>query len=269
MKIHAIVINLDTQTERMTYQHEQLSALNIELIRLAANNPTHKEAYNKFKASWERPMMFSEVSCYLNHKQAWSMVLKANKPMLIIEDDAYIASGLVQVLDDMSEKQNIDYINVETTAKKTKKLLGKQPSYILKNSYLYPLLQGRSGSGGYYLFPSGARKLLAQAQNIDVALPDKFINSCYSLNALQLEPAMLVQFDQCEALGIKSPVQTSSSCSVSALERKQQIGEISAGQKFLCKFRRARGQFKILFRYLAVKRIASKRLVAVSEEFYS
>ena len=237
----AIVINLNSATERMAFQTKQLKSLGIDFQRLPAyqidnaENRTYQAHYN----SWQRPMSISEVSCFFSHKRAWNKVIEENQAMLILEDDAWLADNVPQVLKKLKQLQDLDYVTLEVTGSNSRKLIASKPTDNFYNINLLRLYQGRSGAGSYVLWPNGARKLLDNAEKGSIGLADKFINAEYSLEAFQIEPAIAIQLDQCHFFGIKPPLHVKTSIST----------KINTSLKFFdfvkYKIKRTKGEIKV------------------------
>ena len=212
----ALVINLTKSTDRMEFQTKQLNSLGIEFKRLSATSIDSLEEgiYQRYYSTWERPLRESEVACFLSHKNAWEEVINNQAPMLILEDDAYLSQTTTCVLDELATLHDIDYVTLE--ARGRKKIVAKRPSYALCESSLIRLYQDRTGAAGYVLWPSGAKKLIERFQKGKMALADAFISSTYTLQAYQVEPATIIQLDQCDAYGITPPLNTESAISSEA-----------------------------------------------------
>ena len=259
----ALVINLAKATERMAFQTQQLDTLGIPYQRLPAVSVDDQDeaVYKKYYRSWERPMRHTEVACFFSHKKAWETVVADNSPMLILEDDAYLADNTPCLLQHLSKRNDVDYVNLEVTGSNRKKLVAKQTTLQLCDASLTRLYQGRSGSGGYVLWPSGAQKLLARAKKGNIGLADKFINSSYELRAYQIEPASIIQLDQCKYHGITPPLKAESSIST-------KTNTITQLEKCLsCKFRRFVAEVRVGLNFLRHSHHASKRHIALSDFF--
>ena len=242
----ALVINLDKETKRLEFQAEQLNILNIDFQRVPAFKITD-ENYNiftKYSKSWQRPLSISEVSCFLSHTKAWEIILSENKPMLVLEDDAWLTNNVPCILQNISKYKDIDYVTLEITSANRKKLVEKKATNSFCDVNLYRLYQGRSGAGGYILWPTGAKKLLTEFKKGKIGLADKFINAQYSLRAYQIEPACIIQLDQCNYFGILPPLEvkttitnkiTSTQTVLSRLlfRKRRIVGEMKIGINFL------------------------------------
>ena len=257
----AIVINLDSAKQRMQFQEKQLNQYKIKFQRLSAicldsiNDPVYK----KYAYNWERPLKPAEISAFFSHKKAWKIISEQKYPMLILEDDACLANNINCVLNELSTIQNIDYVNIEITGANKKKLLAKKATSKFCDSKLIRMYQGRSGAGGYILWPSGAKKLLQQTENNKIGLADKFINANYSLLSYQVEPAILIQLDQCKYHGIEAPIETISSITPPS------IFKIKLERCVICKLRRLATQIITGFNHLRHVHHAKKRAITISD----
>ena len=259
----AFVINLDSAKERMAFQTKQLNSLAIEFQRLPAYKiaSIENKFYQKYFDTWQRPLSISEVSCFLSHKKAWDLVIKENQPMLILEDDAWLSENVPMVLKRLKERQNIDYINLEVTGSNNKKLLAKKCTDSFCDINLLRLFQGRSGTGAYIIWPNGARKLLEKTQKGSIGLVDKFINTTYALDAFQIEPAIVIQLDQCRAYGITAPLTVKTSISTKANIT------VTFRDFVRYKIRRAIGEIKIGINIIRHKHLGIRRGIELSKYF--
>lgn len=254
----ALVINLDKATERMVFQEQQLNALNIEYDRLPAvsTDDLTDSTYQQYYATWERPLRRTEVACFLSHKKAWESVISENCPMLILEDDAVLAKNSPCVLKELEALDNIDLTTLE--ARGRKKIVAKKSSSQFCHSSLIRLYQDRTGAAGYVLWPKGARILLNKARKGHIALADAFISSTYTLNAYQVEPATIVQLDQCESYGIAPPISTLSSIDA---EEKPSLGK---GKIKAQRWQRLVSQLRLAFRHISVFPASKRRYISIA-----
>ena len=72
------------------------------------------------------------------------------------------------------------------------------------HSKLFKLYLDRTGAAGYILWPPGAKKLLQYEREHGIALADAQIANCNTLVSYQIEPAHIIQLDQCNYYGIPS-----------------------------------------------------------------
>ena len=247
----------------MAFQAEQLQTLGIDLQRVPSvvvdgtSDPVYKKLYN----TWQRPMTVAEVSCFLSHKSAWETILSSNEPMLILEDDAWLDENITDVLDELSKTTNIDYATLELVRKNRKKLIAKQADNTFSSASLYRLYQGRSGAAGYVLWPSGAKKLLDKAAKGKVGIADKFINACLSLEAYQIEPALIIQLEQCAFHGVAPPLEVPSTITTKTGVKP------ALADKVRYKTRRIIGEAKVGLNLCLHTRHADRRPIKLSDNF--
>ncbi|RVU85762.1 glycosyltransferase family 25 protein [Leucothrix sargassi] len=259
----ALVINQDAQTERMAFQEQQLAALGIEFERIpaVAIHGTDDPTYQAFFNTWQRPMTVAEVSCFFSHKSAWEMIYATNQPMLILEDDAWLDENIKSVLNELSDLSDADYTTLEVARENRKKLVAKEVSANYEHANLVRLYQGRSGAAGYVLWPSGADKLLKLISNGKIGLADKFVSAVTDLNAYQVEPAMIIQLEQCAFHGITAPLEVKSTISTKTNTKLNFV------DKAHYKLRRIIGEAKVGLTQLAHRKHADRRIVALSDNF--
>jgi len=257
----ALVINLAKAVDRMEFQIKQLNSMGVEFERLSAisADDLDEDLYQQYYSTWERPLRKAEVACFFSHKNAWEKVIKYDSPMLIIEDDAYISPILPCVLKGLENITDIDYVTLEIRGRK--KIIAKKPKYEFCAISLIRLYQDRTGAAGYVLWPSGAKKLIKRFNIGNMALADAFINLTYSLNMYQVEPAILIQHDQCKYYGLVPVFKTSSS--VSSILREP----VPATGYIFYRFKRLIGQFKLGCRHLSFMLSSTKRHLLLSTYF--
>jgi glycosyl transferase family 25 len=209
------IINLPKDKNRKIFQEEQLKYFNIdyEFINAISTNDISPKTYKQHKYDWQRPLRNVEVACYYSHQCLWKRIIDSNKPALILEDDAFLSQNILHFINNIPDIKNIDYINLEVRSRK--KLLSKQSINIPDSYYkMHKLYLDRTGAAGYILYPSGAKKLIAHEEKIGIGLTDAHITSCYQLNGYQVEPAPIIQLDQCKKYNISSPIETSSNIDI-------------------------------------------------------
>lgn len=260
----ALVINVDTATARMDFQHQQLNHLNIEFQRIPAYKINGKKdaLFLDYYSTWERPLSTSEVSCFFSHKSSWDLIIKKNVPMLILEDDAYLSEDVPCQLQELEDIEDIDYVNLEARGRNQKKCISKEKTATLCNSSLLRLYQGRSGAAAYVLWPSGAKKLIKKIEQKGIGIADKFINSNYSLLAYQIEPASAIQLDQCEHYGIASPLQVETS-----IKNVKATVSLHVDKYLKYRLRRLSGEFKVALNQLRNRHYYIRRPISLSDNF--
>ena len=264
MKI--LIINLPASIERLHFQQKQFSKLGLVFEILPAVSITNisEQQYQQQAFGWQRPLRKVELACFLSHKTAWEKVVELNQPCLILEDDAVLVKNSREVLESIEKNKfsDIDLINLEVRSRK--KIVSKQPKVSLLNGQfkLFELYQERTGTGGYMIYPSGAKKLLTRLQNVSPAPADAFIFSDYSLNSLQIEPALLIQEDQMVAYGLTDQLQLDSI--IGRSEHHKPVYH-SLSEKIVFKQRRLVGQLAMAIRYIQVMPKAEKRFIALNK----
>src|SRR5690606_24072262 len=101
----------------------------------------------------------------------------------------------------------LDHVTLEVRGRR--KLLGRVERPLADGLRLVRLWQDRTGAAAYVLWPSGAAKLLARAED-RAALADAMICRAYDLSSWQVEPAGAIQLDRCARYGVPVPIGTRS-----------------------------------------------------------
>lgn len=263
MKI--LIINLALSTDRLKFQQEQLTSLGLAFERLEATSTTSlkKPADNQL-LGWERPLRLVELACYLSHKSAWERVCEVNEPVLILEDDALLSKHCKKVLKSLENRSDADLITLEIRSRK--KIISREGEELSLTHKLYKLFQDRTGAAGYILWPSGAKKLLEKANVSSPALADAFISSCYSLSAFQVEPAVIIQLDQCSSYDMVNKHSTHSTISSHNKPSTKQLGIFLV---FLFRLKRIKSQLKMGLRQLSVIFSGEKRHIKLVKKHFT
>lgn len=194
--VNILIINLAQSSDRLQAQKMQFAKLGLSFDRLPAVQVEDIDDKDHHNAQQKAPRLLkkSELACLYSHKTAWQKVASSDEPWLILEDDAVLACDIAQVLNAIkSHPTNADLINLEAHARQ--KIVG-QGVFLVGEYALLPLLLDKSGTAGYVLYPSGAKKLLDHLKK-RTALADGFIYHCPKLIKYQLEPAAVIQSDRC------------------------------------------------------------------------
>jgi glycosyl transferase, family 25 len=205
--MQVLIINLDRSTDRLAFQHAQMTALGLSYTRVPAVNAKElnlNEA-DPYWNRWERPMRISEKACFLSHRAVWEQISKGDEPVLVLEDDAVLSHKVPALLERYQNREDLDHLTLETRGRK--KLMARRQTSDPAVTRLY---LDRSGAAAYILWPSGAQKLLAKTSR-QAAIADAAICATYSLRSFQAEPALAVQLDFCDHYGVRVPLQTASS----------------------------------------------------------
>jgi glycosyl transferase family 25 len=214
--VKVYVINLPKDKERRDFQIDQLTRLKLdfEIIKgFSSDSDISQKNYQKHKDDWQRPLKESEVACYFSHQQLWNKIIQMNEPALILEDDALLSKCVPDILDYVSKLNDVDYLNLEV--RNRRKLVDKKGLKLpCCDTTLFRLYLDRTGTAGYILYPSGAKKLLQQEKESGIGLADAHVKDCYGLIGYQAEPAPIIQLDQCETYQISQPIETKTNIGV-------------------------------------------------------
>lgn len=260
MKI--LLINLDQSKDRLSQQQAQFRNLGLEFERLAAVsiNDFSDDEYKCMAFGGQRPMKQSELACFLSHKKAWDYIVEHNEPCVVLEDDAILVKDFKDILNDLKKITDIDYVNLEVHGRK--KTVAKKLTYSLADNHynLFEIYIDRSGTGGYVLYPTGAKILLDFMGKRAIGLSDEFIHSCYELKAYQIEPAALLQSDKCPEYQV--------SCkyiheSVIAQVKNKLNFDLTVNEKSKFKMRRIKTQINLGLRQLKYVESGVKREILV------
>jgi glycosyl transferase family 25 len=256
------VINLASDIDRKNFQQEQLKRLEIECEFITATpvDVIPQETFDHHYFDWQRPLRKVEVACYYSHRAAWQRILDENKPALILEDDALLSLHSKELLNTLDCLKDADYVQLE--ARSRKKLLAKKGIAFTTTSKLHRLYLDRTGAAGYVLWPSGAKKLIERERKKGIGLADAHITACFDLVAYQVEPAVVIQLDQCEKFHITAPLDTKSNI----LNQPKPVDK----NKLFFKFKRITSQIRMAIRLLRFAFRAERReVLLINKDFYS
>lgn len=213
--IKALVINMQGEKERMSFQKYQLNKLNIAFERIEAVCVDELSEANlkAHRGDWQRILRPQEVACLYSHINCWRRVMEEQTPYLILEDDAYLSDRLPKALEELfidpHKSDAIDHISFET--RNRQKFISKEIYCGFKCGELRKLITDKTGAAAYVLYPKGAAKLLECFQTKGVALADAMIADHPSLRSFQFLPPLAIQLDCCAAYHLDSPLETQTS----------------------------------------------------------
>jgi glycosyl transferase, family 25 len=207
----AVFINLDRAGERRWFMEEQAARLGIAMVRVPAMRAediarAEAEALN---GRWERPLTGAELGCFLSHRTIWRAVAAGDEPVLVLEDDVMLSRRLAGALPRLAGLSGVEFLNIESYGRK--RFLGRRALRVAEGLAVLRLHRDKSGSGAYLLWPSGARKLLRQAERRGAAPADAFLHGLKELVSWQAEPALAMQLHLLEARGLEVPIPAASS----------------------------------------------------------
>jgi glycosyl transferase family 25 len=258
MKI--LVINLPKSKKRLEFQKKQMEKLGLdyEIIKAVCALDFRPKSHSFEIHRWQRPLRDVEIACYASHRLTWDKIIRMNKPALIIEDDALLSSEVPRLLQEFeSYDDHADLINLEVRSRK--KFVSIHGKKINNHSKIYNLYQDRTGAAGYVLWPSGAEKLLQCEYNKGIALADAHITACPTLVSYQVEPAAIVQLDQCSLYKINIE-----SGNLEVLSRSNISSQYVPKGSVKFKLRRIMAQIQIGLRVLTVILKTRRRYIKVN-----
>ncbi len=184
------IISLESAHQRRSYQECQSKKLGFEPIWLKAFgiDDFSDDIYLQHAFDWQRPLLKTEVGCFLSHLEVWKKIANSDFPSVVLEDDVVLTSSSIQTFKELFTYENADIINLEATGKKHVSYACEHNSLLLRK-----LILNSSGAGAYMLWPSGAKKLINNYQSKGAALADVFINESRSLSSWQIVPAVVIQ----------------------------------------------------------------------------
>ncbi|CAA6819308.1 MAG: Glycosyl transferase, family 25 [uncultured Thiotrichaceae bacterium] len=257
-----LVINLPDSTDRLKFQQEQLKRLGLdhEIIRAVSTNYVHEQVHYHLVLGWERPLLRSEVACYFSHHKIWQMVIKRNQPVLVLEDDALLSRHVPGILQALENRTDCDIVNLEVRGKN--KTVGKAAQNLLGDYKLLPLFQDQQGAAGYVIWPSGAKQLLEKAKTVSPGPADEFIANTYELKKYQVEPAAVIQLDQCETYDVISSVKTTTTINA----EDEQPSYVSFMAQIRFHKRRISSQFRAMMYQMSIRGESIRRPVALNPD---
>ena len=258
--ITALVINRAADTARMALMHGQLDRLGLSYERLEARTPDtlSPPADDRFWQRWERPMTPVEMAIAESHMTAWRRVEAADRPLLILEDDALLAPGAPDVLAAVAPAMDVDHLTLEVRGRRKLVARTAHPAFPGRRMY-----QDRTGAAAYVLWPQGARVLLARSAR-GPGLADAMICAAYDLRSYQADPALAIQVDQCDRYGVVPPPGIASSNASVAGDTRRAVPR-SAGHRF----RRAAAQLRMGLRLITKLAGAERRLIDLAPDLRS
>lgn len=126
--------------------------------------------YNRFLAwVWKaRDVRETEIACFYSHYSLWEKCVELNEAIFILEDDLDFSPYLGSGAEDITQSP---YEYVRFCWRTFRRMLLVNDKF----AFAHPLILG---AGGYYISPSGARKLIANANEVYIAL-DYYLSSSF------------------------------------------------------------------------------------------
>jgi len=254
-----LVINLARSTDRMAFMAGQLNALGLDFTRLEAAdaNSIDEANFARLGDTYMRPITRTEFACLTSHTRAWQRSVDTNRPVLVLEDDAFISTCLPSFLAWLSELEALDIVNIETRGKEKwvcRRPFATEPTHAVS---LYALYIDRGGAAGYVIWPTAADKLLKRAE-LQAAPADALIDLS-GVPRLQSDPGLVspIYVGGVGGHSIEPPFRTTI-----ALPTKASRLALSLLRPKL-KMRRLAGYIAMTVRKLAATGVGNRRQVAV------
>jgi glycosyl transferase family 25 len=184
------IISLASAKQRRSYQEVQSERLGFKPIWQNAYgiDDISDDVYLQHAFDWQRPLIKTEVGCFLSHLEVWKKIANLDCPAVVLEDDVILTTSSIHAFNALSTYTNADIVNLEAVGKKQVSDASVYNSLVLRR-----LVLNSSGAGAYMLWPSGAKKLLYKYQSKGAALADAFINETRNLSSWQIVPAVVIQ----------------------------------------------------------------------------
>ena len=204
--MQALILNLDREADRLAWQIEQVTALGLEPVRIAATTPATvtPPVDDTYWSTWERPLRTTEMACLCTHRAAWQHVVDTSAGCLVLEDDAMLEPGISALLQRISTNPVFEHVTFEVRGRQ--KVMAQAPH---PDAPVHRLELDRTGAAAYWLSPTGAARLLARTAR-RCGLADAVICAAKGLQSWQAVPGMAVQFDCALFYGLTPPFDVAS-----------------------------------------------------------
>ncbi|KPL93028.1 glycosyltransferase family 25 protein [Vibrio sp. L5-1] len=161
------VINLESSTERKENISRQLGELSLPFELFSAvdgrTSPPHPllKRYNDDLSQTYRAKTLSagQLGCYASHYLLWQKCVELNQPIIVIEDDALLfKETFLNFIRDTAELPN--YIECIRLFKNKRRKFSSYCIFECSSTKIHKFTKGHMSATGYFLTPSGAKKLL-------------------------------------------------------------------------------------------------------------
>ncbi|MGR5389382.1 glycosyltransferase family 25 protein [Vibrio crassostreae] len=161
------VINLESSTDRKENIGRQLDELSLPFEFFSAIDgrisPPHPllKRYNDDLSQTYRAKTLSagQLGCYASHYLLWQKCAEINQPVIVIEDDALLfKEEILNFIKDIPELPN----NVECVRlfNNKRRKFSSYSIFECCSTSIHKFTKGHMSATGYFLTPSGAKKLL-------------------------------------------------------------------------------------------------------------
>ena len=198
------VVNLDADTVRMERMSQQLAGMpftRIPGVKGAYLPSLFLDEFTSGSGSGAR----GTAGCFLSHLATWERVVRAGRPALVLEDDAWILAGLPRGLSDVRLPADFDYCFAAESflpseydyRRKTFDLV--HPRDVLPTK---PAHWDTPTTVAYFISPAGANKLLDRVKDDRAAGDVDWRILAYSLNAKERQATIRQETAASRLLGI-------------------------------------------------------------------
>ena len=201
------IITLASATQRRAFQQAQAERLGFEPVwsEAVGVNDISDAFFLQHAFQWERALKKTEVACFMSHLNLWRTIAAGGKPAVVLEDDVILGGHWYENIRLLAQHAQADCICLEAWGKK---VLGA--TQMVGHLKLQRLHLNSAGAAAYLLWPSGARRLLANYEQQGVALADAFINQTRAWDFFQLVPANAIQMNVAPEYGLPEHVHSAS-----------------------------------------------------------
>ena len=204
--IKCYVINLEHRKDRLKKIKKHLDSNGLSFIRFKAINALETDIDTLSKnISLNGPLgklSIGDMACFQSHLLLWKKITKCEtKPVLVLEDDAFLTKRGFEVLEDLNWiPKETKIIKCERFGNKRHRVLLSPQIKSFNEFQLHYLMSKHSGTGGYIITPNGARFLVEKSINVTVPVDNFLFNPNNSsvfnkLKPLQIFPAICEQND--------------------------------------------------------------------------
>ncbi|MGR5336239.1 glycosyltransferase family 25 protein [Vibrio gigantis] len=161
------VINLESSTERKENISRQLRELSLpfELFpavdgRMSPPHPLLSNYKDELSQNYRaKTLSAGQLGCYASHFLLWEKCVELNQPIIVIEDDALLfRDNFLNFIQDIPElPKQVECVRLFNNKRR------KFSSYSIfecSSTSIHKFTKGHMSATGYFLTPSGAKKLL-------------------------------------------------------------------------------------------------------------
>ncbi len=186
------IINLASSIERRDHISQQLNALSLPFEvfsavdgRVSPPHPLLRHYNDELSQTYRaKTLTAGQLGCYASHFLLWEKCVELNQPIIIIEDDALLfKEPILNFMQAISElPKDIECVRLFKNKRR------KFSSYTVlecPSTSIQKFTKGHMSTTGYFLTPSGAKKLLQHSKEwymaVDIFMDRFWVNGveCY------------------------------------------------------------------------------------------